>query len=104
MERQKAPVDGKNVTTDWIESIFDEGNYVQNTKGSEYAGFVSDKLVIAYISDNTIVWRAYWYDENTTQEIIKRLEQYETDDSDLYSEMDVADGISVTQYFWWKND
>lgn len=52
-----APLDGKNVTTDWMEEIFDGYNYVPCERdGMILTGFVANRPVTCYISDNMLFW------------------------------------------------
>ena len=93
-----APIDGKNVSSDWIEDVF-EGNYAYN--GYTYLGFVKDSPVMAEIEGNTITWR--WltiFTEN--DELIARLTAYDTEDSELACEYKQTNS-AVKQTFYFKD-
>ena len=50
-----APLDEKNVTTDWIDDIFDDSSCTCN--GSTYTGFVKDSVCSCLVGSNTIIWK-----------------------------------------------
>ena len=106
-----APIDNKNVTTDWIPEIFDFGDCTTvNCKDSQWrvCGYVNCELVecIYYHGGNKVYWSIYaLYSvlDNTKAELMKRLKKYETDESNIYSEFDEKE-TSVCQKFYWKED
>lgn len=50
----KAPIDEKNITSDWIQDVFDNFNCVQC--GEKYAGFINGVPAWCEIHDNFISW------------------------------------------------
>ena len=105
-----APIDGKNVCTDWIEQIFDDSNVVSTTKHhmNKVCGFVDGVLVecVYQSGHNEMNWYVYGLqpDQGNTISILKtRLLSFEDNDSDLFSE--IADHDSyLSQRFYFKPD
>ena len=100
-----APIDEKNVTTDWIENIFDCQSCVYG-KGAA-VGFINDKPVFAKWSANVILWQ--FPNEVSilkTEELDvlqKRLKAYDDANEDLLHEYNVIGDILV-QKFYWKSE
>jgi len=110
MKKNFAPIDGKNVGTDWIDDIFDYSMCTETCKHSltKVCGFVNGELVeCTYnLGNNVICWyiyASYAVLNDTKDELLKRLSKYEHDDNDLYSEMEILE-TSVIQRFYWKED
>ena len=55
MKKIIAPIDEKNVCTDWIEDVFDDLSCVKN--GRQAMGFINDAPVYTYWEKNCITWR-----------------------------------------------
>ena len=49
-----ARIDGKDVSTDWIESIFDDAECMH--VGHTFIGFVRDTACSCYVQDNQVYW------------------------------------------------
>ena len=54
MGKVKAMVDGKNVTTDWIESVFDSADFVYDVR--TIIGFINRCVVQARWDENKVTW------------------------------------------------
>lgn len=104
MERKTypAPIDGKNVTTDWIEDIFDMADFTRD--GKCMVGFVSHYPVLVAWSDNYIVWQAVLGGENCLDVLEKRLALFEDEESDIYSERKRVANNLILQSFYFKED
>ena len=108
--RTIAPIDEKNVCTDWIEQIFDDCNVVCTTKHhmNKVCGFVDGVLVecVYQSGHNEMNWYVYGLqpDQNSAISKLKtRLLEFEDNDSDLYSE--IADHDSyLSQRFYFVAD
>ena len=110
MEKIFAPIDGKNVGTDWIDDIFD---YSECTKMYKYShkkvcGFVNGQLVecVYTLEYNTIEWRIYAlysFLDDVKAELLRRLKKYENEENELFSEYEESETY-VIQRFYWKED
>lgn len=97
MRTIRAYIDEKDVTTDWIDGVFDGLNVIQN--GKQAVGFIDESPVYAYWYDNSIVWKCV--DKDVTKEILIRLKRFEDPESDLFSMCYVL-SKSVIQKFYFK--
>lgn len=108
MEEKKliaAPIDEKNVTSDWIETIFDYFNIVVGGKrNNTYLGFVDDVPVIAEINANHIKWSSINGNMPAMLEI--RLKEYETDadELNLFSVIEKEGNNVIFQSFYFKEE
>lgn len=96
MGKINAPIDNKNVTTDWIEYIFDHQNAVQYD--NQMLGFIEGQPVYAYWYNNTIMWKCVG--ENVTDEIRKRLAKEEDSNSELFSECYYMNNAIIQNFFF----
>ena len=113
MKKIKAPIDGKNVTTDWIEEIFDHYNAVGCTDkyGTErICGYVANTLIEStFFKDyNTIMWRIHSLIagkelKSIKDELTKRLKEHEDPDRELFSEIK-DDNDTLWQSFYWRQE
>lgn len=103
MKKIPAPLDETNVTTDWIEEIFDNGNCTCN--GSRIVGFVRDAPVYAIYYDNVVRWTVLdsFLPSDRINELIRRLDRYENPDEVVFSEKTVI-GKTLTQRFFFRED
>lgn len=104
MRKIPAPIDEKNVCTDWLDSVFDGVNMIQN--GRQAVGFINDAPIYVYWSYNTITWRCVEGGgdyEAIIREIKSRLSEFEDPDSDLFSECYTI-GHAVVQNFYFRAD
>jgi len=103
-----APIDEKNVTSDWIAEIFDNyGDYcIMN--GNKCVGFVKDSVCTCMYIDNHIIWyfpmvfatdvKASW------DELIKRLKKHDAPPLVVKYDFSQADSFFLKQSFYWEND
>lgn len=102
MEKRKAIIDGKNVTTDWIGEVFDMADYTRD--GECMVGFVSHFPVLVAWGSNYIVWQSILGGENCLEALEKRLALFEDEESNIYSERKrVADNL-ILQSFYFRED
>lgn len=96
-----ANIDEKNVSTDWIEEVFDNGKCVMTD--CRAVGFVKDYPVSAHwrTSDNTIFWSCD--SKAVLFEVGKRLQALEDKDSALFSNFGIV-GDTVVQTFYFQTD
>lgn len=113
MKKIKAPIDGKNVATDWVEEIFDHCNAVGGSKyGAErICGYIDNNLVEAmyYTDHNVIAWSIYGVNvemeyEHIKRELTKRLKEHEDPDRELFSELEEKGENSIWQSFFWRQE
>ena len=108
--RTIAPIDEKNVCTDWIEQIFDDYNVVCTTKHhmNKVCGFVDGVLVecVYQSGHNEINWYVYGLQpdvDSTISKVKTRLLDFENGESDLYSEITDHESY-LSQRFYFKPD
>lgn len=103
-----APIDEKNVTTDWIEELFDDYSCIWGGKSGGVAiGFRDDHPFMASVSDNTIVWRfmaEVSLPEMTSlqERLVDDLASWEAGNEDLLSPCEIRDNGVVIQKFYFK--
>ena len=102
MKKIKAKKKKKNVCSDWIEGVFDECNCVWGDN-CQAVGFVSGKPVYAFWSDNQLTWKVANSNDTILSELKKRLQYYESEESDVYSEIS-TNTDSIVQLFYFKED
>ena len=105
MKMIPAPIDEKNVTSDWIEDVFDGSNCVCND--NTLLGFIKDCPVIAAYYNNVIVWK--FINESSEKtfdgllELKKRLDEYDKENHELVTVAKVIGSILI-QRFYFTND
>lgn len=107
-----APIDEKNITSDWIEDIFDNCCF-GGKENNIYVGFICDCVVLCEYHDNIIKWKVESEcfngkseRENAFNELRKRLETIDKESFDLavkYSPFD-KDVTCLTQSFFFKDE
>ena len=101
-----APVDDKNVSTDWIEDIFDDcaGVLLYHT----YVGVIAERLVTVQWDSNTITWQVIPNDGLNFGDayflLNERLTKYDNDDERLLVEYDRSRPATIIQRFYWKEE
>jgi hypothetical protein len=97
----KAPLDGKNVTTDWIEEVFDFNSVVWN--GNKCVGFIKGTPVLATWEDNRLQWDVIGFKpDEALDELVARLSEF--DDNDDLEIMNKRFFGSLIQHFYWKDE
>lgn len=102
MKRTIAPIDEKNVTTDWIGDVFDASDYTQD--GKRIVGFVGNFPMLVAWSGNNIVWQAIRGGENCLDVLEKRLALFDDADSNVYSERNRVGENLILQSFYFRED
>ena len=96
-----APLDGKNVTTDWIEGLFDDGSVLY---GSHKAvGFMGGAVMKALWSENCLVWRVL--DGDTAAALATLRKRYGAHYPEETSPFTVREELGedlLIQRFYWK--
>ena len=107
MEKCKAMVDGKNVTTDWIESVFDSVDLACDVH--LVVGFINRCVVQARWDENKVTWtisRELGYGKPLDALFVldERLRKFEDEDREVFSELDMASipNYQITQRFYFK--
>lgn len=104
-----APLDEKNVTTDWIDDIFDDSRCIQNGSGT-YTGFVEDSVCSCLVGRHTIIWEInsnYSRDaEKSYNELEKRLKAIDNENPDLVVKYDTSmkEMLFLGQKFYFKDE
>lgn len=94
-----APIDEKNVSSDWIEDIFD--NNLGIGCGKSAVGYIANLPVYVAWNSNYVVWKIIIGGDELLDEIERRLAAYEEDDSNLMSKRKKI-GTIILQTFYWK--
>jgi hypothetical protein len=102
MRKIAAPIDGKNVSIDWIDEIFD-GCFCTMC-GRQAVGFVLENPVYVYWENNQIFWKPVdgLSAKKTITEIKDRLKYLEDNQNDLFSEIYVVNDTYISQLFYWR--
>lgn len=115
-ERTPAFIDEKDVTTDWIEMVFDDYNCTcGGHKDRSYVGFVNECAVLARIHNNSLWWNIMpeQYTEDKVQEtysiLLERLKEYDSSDDSTglyceYWDRLKHDGCLVQEFYFKDND
>lgn len=102
-----APIDGKNVTTDWIEEIFDNcGDCVRN--GNKFTGFVKGSVCCCQHLSNNLFWHINKdFAENAKDswdELIRRLKEHDTPSLVVKYDESMKDDLLLLQRFFFCTD
>ncbi len=102
-----APLDGKNVTTDWIEEIFDDGNCTYDGKET-YTGFVKGSVCCCIYHGYHIIWHINKdFAANAKQsyeELIKRLKEHDTPSLVVKYDTSMKKELFLMQKFYWEDE
>ena len=109
-KRMYAPIDEKNITSDWIEDVF-ECNcvFTQKRNNHRYCGFISDEVVIASYTfgDNTLKWQIVServQDAETAKStLLHTLKEIDKENEGLICEYEVQ-GNTIYQSFYWGEE
>ena len=112
-QRMIAPIDEKNVTSDWIEQIFDCLNctHTETKRTHKYCGFVLDELVMcSYVfGTNTLTWKIFAEGERVQDAetakstLLHTLKEIDKENEGLICEYDVQ-GNTIYQSFYWGEE
>lgn len=100
-------INKKDVTTDWIEEIFDDAECMHI--GHTFIGFVQDAACSCYITENCVCW----YINNKCggnefiaySSLLERLQKRDTDTSSLVVKYDCRPkDFSITQSFYFVKE
>lgn len=103
-----APIDGKNVTNDWIEEIFDDGNC---TRGGHnmMTGFVGGSVCCCWITCHLIFWQIVQdfakHADSCYELLLKRLKEHDT--PPLVVKYDTSlkkEKLMLLQRFYWEDE
>ena len=101
-----APIDNKNVTTDWIEDVFDNQSCIWGENKSA-VGYINEEPVIAAWDRNLLLWQFSLItslEDSISLSILKdRLNAAHDPDGDLVEDLKVV-GNLLMQKFYWKNE
>lgn len=107
MKKIIAPIDNKNVTTDWIEEIFDNcGDCVRND--NKFTGFVKDSVCCCEFINNHLFWHIpkdfAKNAKESWEELIKRLKEHDTPPLFVKYDDSMKDELLLLQSFYWLED
>lgn len=105
--KEVAPIDEKNVCSDWVSDVFDECTTVHTEKRGKntFVGFVSDCVCICSYSfgNNTLKWQIIADRKEDTESAIKtlsnRLQEYDKENETLQTEY-TTEGNTLYQSFY----
>ena len=107
-----APIDDKNITTDWIEEIFDDQSALRSKHG--FMGFIAGVGVVCYIKGNKLQWMlihgGYYESESdrckALDTLYKRLQEKDKDNEeyDITTEYYRIGLVGLSQSFYWNNN
>jgi hypothetical protein len=104
-----APIDGKNVGTDWMDAVFDSADVVEHRR--MMLGFIWNCVVYAEWHDNTITWRVMQDigqgDSIGAYHILnERLKEMESDEQNIFSRIQHGElgKLELVQSFYFKED
>lgn len=96
-----APIDGKNILTDWIDTMFDNAHTVCNDTETCVLGFINNlSAQCCKFGDNELMW--FCNNEENAKEIEERLLHLEMDERTAMS-ISVS-GSTITQKFYFLED
>lgn len=108
-----ANLDEKNVTTDWIDGIFDNYDRLVGGKdGKIYVGFVKGRPTTCFVDANMVLWSiskfhcGVFNNKSALNDLILRLKAADDDESDLVVKYDTSmeDELVVMQKFFFVED
>lgn len=102
-----APIDEKNVTSDWIAEIFDNcGDCVMHD--NKFTGFVKDSVCCCEYINNHLFWHIPQnFAKNAREswdELIRRLKEHDTEPLVVKYDESMKDELLLLQSFFWYND
>lgn len=107
-KRIPALLNEKDVTTDWIDSVFDSPNLIYDTR--KVVGFIKGCVVMASWSYNVVTWhvsKEFGGDHVSAFLILEeRLKAWESEEQNVYSDIE-HEGCSryvLTQTFYFRDE
>ena len=102
-----APLDEKNVMTDWIGEIFDDYDCTYDGKRT-YTGFVKGSVCSCMYHNNHIIWQInqhFSVDAKLSyEELIKRLKEHDTPPLVIKYDTSMKKELFLLQKFYWEDD
>lgn len=102
-----APIDEKNVTSDWIEEIFDDGNCTRGGRNM-VTGFIGGSVCSCIYKGNHILWQINKeYADNAEKsydQLIKRLKEHDTPPLVVLYDTSKREELFLLQTFHWKDE
>ena len=100
-----APIDEKNVCTDWIEDVFDDNNCIWGKKSA--VGYFKGEPVVVTWEGNVLYWRfpiiSHLENSITLAYLKEKLCEWHDKESNLVDYFNVI-GDTLTQSFYFKED
>ena len=95
-----APLDEKNVTTDWIEEMFDDQSALYGK--NKMLGFMAGAAMQASWSGNMLVWKVLDGDGyQAKMQLLKRYrERYPDEESPFIVEKQMPTDMIVMRFYW----
>ena len=106
-----APIDEKNVCSDWIEGVFDYNcGYTEKRSTHKYCGYFGRGEVLVECSytfgNNTLKWVIYSNGEkleDTKKELLSTLKEIDKESETLLCEYQSEENV-IYQSFYWNDD
>lgn len=106
-----APIDEKNISSDWIEDVFDRCVF-GGSNSNVFTGFIKDCLVSAKFVDNILWWKVeqdfFNLGEEREQaftELKKRLKEYEKEETPVVEKDYFYDKkLVISQHFFFVEE
>ena len=101
-----APFDEKNVSTDWIQDVFDNQSCVWNKQTA--IGFINNNPVLVTWDDNILLWKFPLVTDikefGNLAVLRDRLKIYEDDPNNNFVTKDSLVGNLLMQKYYWKSE
>lgn len=111
-----APIDEKNITSDWIDCIFDSCDRIVGGKHSDiYTGFVADLPTNCFINGNAVLWHIDKFHcgvfqlKDAYNELLKRLKALDDVDDEstgivVKYDTSMKEELILMQQFFFKEE
>ncbi len=95
-----APLDEKNVTTDWIEELFDDQNAIHGRH--KMLGFMNSAVMLVTWHDNVLTWKVIDGDANAAIKCLteRYKESYPEEDSPFILKTQMYSAVCVMRFYW----
>lgn len=102
-----APIDEKNVTSDWIEEIFDDNNYTYDGRNM-YVGFVMGSVCCCMYHKNRIFWQIVQdFAKKALEsynELLRRLREHDEPPIVVKYDTSLYDRLLLLQQFYFEDE